>query len=73
MGFFGGSFGTGLATGLATSIDTSLRDAMEKRDEEMTRVKSFRWNAKHRNKTRLKKKINVLKMPLTNLYKSRRG
>lgn len=41
MSFFGGRFATGLATGLATSIDTSLRDAMEKRDEEMTRVKKF--------------------------------
>ena len=41
MSLFGGRFATGLAEGLATSIDTSLRDAMEKRDEEMTRVKKF--------------------------------
>ena len=41
MSLFGGRFATGLVEGLSTSIDTSLRNAMAKRDEEMTMVKKF--------------------------------
>ena len=41
MSLCGGRFATGLVEGLSTSIDTSLRNAMAKRDEEMTMVKKF--------------------------------
>jgi len=41
MGLFSGSFGKGLVTGLATSVDKSLRDALDKRDQEMSRARQF--------------------------------
>ena len=41
MGLFSGSFGKGLVTGLATGVDKSLRDALDKRDQEMSRARQF--------------------------------
>ena len=49
MGLFSGSFGTGLAQGLATSVDRSLRDAMDKRDKEMSAARSF-WQTRQAQK-----------------------
>lgn len=49
MGLFSGSFGTGLVTGLATSVDKSLRNAMDKRDEEMSRARQF-WQQRQAQK-----------------------
>lgn len=49
MGLFSGSFGTGLASGLATSVDKSMTDAMDKRDKDMTRTRSF-WETRQAQK-----------------------
>tara|TARA_R110000823_G_scaffold233894_1_gene360200 strand:- start:3806 stop:5311 length:1506 start_codon:yes stop_codon:yes gene_type:complete len=49
MGLFSGSFGTGLASGLATSVDKSMTDAMDKRDKDMTRARSF-WETRQAQK-----------------------
>lgn len=49
MGLFSGSFGTGLVTGLASSIDRSLQTAMDKRDKEMSRARSF-WETRQAQK-----------------------
>jgi len=49
MGLFSGSFGTGLVTGLASSIDKSLQTAMDKRDKEMSRARSF-WETRQAQK-----------------------
>lgn len=49
MGLFSGSFGSGLVTGLATSVDKSLQDAMEKRDEEVSRARQF-WMTRQAQK-----------------------
>lgn len=49
MGLFSGSFGTGLVTGLATSVDKSLRNAMDKRDEELSAARSF-WQTRQAQK-----------------------
>jgi|9_EtaG_2_1085328.scaffolds.fasta_scaffold02018_7 hypothetical protein len=49
MGLFSGSFGTGLVTGLATSVDKSLRNAMDKRDEEMSAARKF-WQTRQAQK-----------------------
>jgi hypothetical protein len=49
MGLFSGSFGTGLITGLASSIDKSLQTAMDKRDKEMSRARSF-WETRQAQK-----------------------
>ena len=49
MGLFSGSFGSGLVTGLATSVDKSLRDAMDKRDEEISRARQF-WMTRQAQK-----------------------
>lgn len=49
MGLFSGSFGTGLVTGLATSVDKSLRNAMDKRDEEMSSARKF-WQTRQAQK-----------------------
>ncbi len=49
MGLFSGSFGTGLVKGLATSVDASLKSAMEKRDEEMSRARTF-WQTRQAQK-----------------------
>ena len=53
MGLFSGSFGTGLVKGLATSVDKSLRDAMDKRDEEMSAARRF-WQTRQAQKLDLK-------------------
>jgi hypothetical protein len=53
MGLFSGSFGTGLVTGLATSVDKSLRDAMDKRDEEMSAARRF-WQTRQAQKLDMK-------------------
>lgn len=49
MGLFSGSFGTGLVTGLASGFDKSLRDAMSKRDEELSNARSF-WQTRQAQK-----------------------
>lgn len=49
MGLFSGSFGSGLVTGLATSVDKSLQDAMDKRDEEVSRARQF-WMTRQAQK-----------------------
>jgi len=49
MGLFSGSFGTGLASGLATSVDKSMTDAMDKRDKDMSRARSF-WETRQAQK-----------------------
>ena len=49
MGLFSGSFGTGLMTGLATSVDKSLRNAMDKRDEELSSARKF-WQQRQAQK-----------------------
>ena len=67
MGLFSGSFGTGLVTGLATSVDKSLRDAMDKRDEELSSARKF-WQTRQAQKmdlaeqrdSRIKKSLNRL-------------
>lgn len=41
MALFGGSFGMGLAQGLAGSIDNALKTAMDKRDEDVSRVQRY--------------------------------
>lgn len=53
MGLFSGSFGTGLVTGLATSVDKSLRNAMDKRDEEMSAARRF-WQTRQAQKLDMK-------------------
>ena len=67
MGLFSGSFGTGLVTGLATSVDKSLRNAMDKRDEELSSARKF-WQQRQAQKmdlaeqrdSRIKKSLNRL-------------
>lgn len=49
MGLFSGSFGTGLMTGLATSVDKSLRNAMDKRDKELSAARTF-WQQRQAQK-----------------------
>ena len=49
MGLFSGGFGTGLVEGLATSVDQSLRDAMDKRDKELSRARQF-WETRQAQK-----------------------
>jgi len=49
MGLFSGSFGTGLVTGLATSVDKSLRNAMDKRDKELSAARTF-WQQRQAQK-----------------------
>ena len=53
MGLFSGSFSKGLVTGLATSVDKSLRNAMDKRDEEMSAARRF-WQTRQAQKLDLK-------------------
>lgn len=53
MGLFSGSFGKGLVTGLATSVDKSLRDALDKRDQEMSSARKF-WQTRQAQKLDLK-------------------
>ena len=43
------SFWTGFATGLAKSVDTSLQNAMDKRDKELSRAKTF-WQQRQAQK-----------------------
>jgi hypothetical protein len=49
MGLFSGSFGSGLITGLATGLDKSLKDAMDKRDEEVSVARKF-WQTRQAQK-----------------------
>ena len=49
MGLFSGGFGTGLVEGLATSVDQSLRNAMDKRDKELSRARQF-WETRQAQK-----------------------
>jgi hypothetical protein len=41
MGLFSGSFGTGLITGLASSVDRSLRDAIDRRNSELSEARKY--------------------------------
>ena len=41
MGLFSGSFGTGLITGLASSVDRSMRDAITRRNSEMSEARKY--------------------------------
>jgi hypothetical protein len=41
MGLFSGSFGTGLVTGLASSVDRSLRDAIDRRNSELSEARKY--------------------------------
>ena len=41
MGLFSGSFGTGLVTGLASSVDRSLRDAIDRRNSDMSEARKY--------------------------------
>ena len=43
------SFWTGFATGLAKSVDTSLKNAMDKRDQELSKAKTF-WQQRQAQK-----------------------
>jgi hypothetical protein len=49
MGLFSGGFGTGLATGLAESVDQSLKTAMDKREKELSRARTF-WETRQAQK-----------------------
>ena len=49
MGIFSGGFGTGLATGLATSVSKSLTDAMDRREEELSKARVF-WQTRQAQK-----------------------
>ena len=49
MGLFSGGFGTGLATGLATSVSESLTDAMDRREEELSKARVF-WQTRQAQK-----------------------
>ena len=41
MGLFSGSFGTGFVTGLASSVDRSMRDAITRRNSEMSEARKY--------------------------------
>ena len=41
MGLFSGSFGTGLITGLASSEDRSMRDAIDRRNSELSEARKY--------------------------------
>ena len=41
MGLFSGSFGTGFITGLAGSVDRSMRDALERRNSELSEARKY--------------------------------
>lgn len=49
MGLFSEGFGSGLATGLAESVDQSLKNAMEKREKELSRARTF-WETRQAQK-----------------------
>jgi len=49
MGLFSGGFGTGLATGLAESVDQSWKTALDKREKELIRARTF-WETKKKKK-----------------------
>ena len=49
MGIFSGGFGSGLATGLATSVSKSLTDAMDRREEELSKARVF-WQTRQAQK-----------------------
>ena len=49
MGLFSGGFGSGLVEGLAEGVDQSLKNAMEKRDKELSSAKEF-WMTRQAQK-----------------------
>ena len=49
MGLFSGGFGTGLVEGLAEGVDQSLKNAMDKRDKELSRARTF-WETRQAQK-----------------------
>ena len=49
MGFFSGSFGSGLLSGLATSIDATLKSAIDQRNKDMSRARTF-WETRQAQK-----------------------
>lgn len=49
MGLFSGGFGTGLVEGLAESVDQSLKNAMDKREKELSRAREF-WQTRQAQK-----------------------
>lgn len=49
MGLFSGGFGSGLVEGLAEGVDQSLRNAMDKRDKELSRARTF-WETRQAQK-----------------------
>ena len=49
MGLFSGGFGTGLVEGLAEGVDQSLKNALEKRDKEMSAARQF-WQTRQAQK-----------------------
>lgn len=49
MGLFSGGFGSGLVEGLAEGVDQSLKNAMEKRDKELSRARTF-WETRQAQK-----------------------
>ena len=74
MGLFSGSFGTGLITGLASSVDRSMRDAITRRNSEMSEARKYVATRKPLNEMLLKlKNLNKMKqinLPLTLLQQS---
>ena len=49
MGLFSGSFGTGLASGLAAGIDKSMQNALDAREKDMSRARTF-WEGRQASK-----------------------
>ena len=49
MGLFSGGFGSGLVEGLAESVDQSLRNAMDKREKELSAARQF-WQTRQAQK-----------------------
>ena len=49
MGLFSGSFGTGLASGLATGVDKSMQNALDAREKDMSRARTF-WEGRQASK-----------------------
>lgn len=49
MGLFSGGFGAGLAEGLATSVSKQLTDAMDRREEELSKARVF-WQTRQAQK-----------------------
>tara|TARA_R100001082_G_C4364160_1_gene160952 strand:+ start:1498 stop:2928 length:1431 start_codon:yes stop_codon:yes gene_type:complete len=49
MGFFSGSFGSGLLSGLVTSVDATLKSAIDQRNKDMSRARTF-WETRQAQK-----------------------